>query len=506
MTIFIRVDSGTAIGTGHVIRCLTLAAELRKKDENIIFLCKPHAGNIINFIETSGFKVVTLSEPEFEGGILEGSWIGTSLEADAAECKSIILQNAIKNTIKTDLLIIDHYSIDKTWQTILRPVCDKIFMIDDLANRAHDCDILLDQNFYLNKDERYQNIVPEHCKVFVGPAFALLRPDFFEAKKTYKFSADVKNLLVFFGGVDAAGMTLKMAEILKSYPHIHSHFIVGAANKDKDAIKAIAADRHNYTIYSHISDMASKMSECDAAIGAGGTTLWERACIGLPSLVVSIANNQTKICQDMTVAGHILYAGEAAQLNDRSLEHLTAVFLENGFLRESLYRHSLSLVPGKTDVLMKALVGDVRSVPSVTLRPARIADADTVFAWRNHPDTRRFSGNNAEINHNEHVKWFAKAVGDTNRMLLVAENAGEGVGFLRYDFLPGSTMISIFLNPEQNGKGYGTAILKAGEVYLRESGRDYAPLTAEILPGNHASEKLFTKCGYVKQKTVFNLI
>lgn len=502
MTIFIRVDSGTAIGTGHVIRCLTLAARLREKDENIIFLCKPHAGNIINFIETSGFKVIILSEPEFEGGIVESSWIGTSLEMDAAECRKIMEQI----TEKASLLVIDHYSIDKTWQTILRPVCDKIFMIDDLANRKHDCDILLDQNFYLNKDERYQNLVPDHCKVFAGPAFALLRPDFFEATKNYKFSADVKNLLVFFGGVDAAGMTLKMAEILKDYPHIHSRFIVGAANKDKDKIKALAEQEPYYTIYHHISDMSTKMSECDAAIGAGGTTLWERACIGLPSLIVSIANNQTKICEDMATAGHILYAGEATRLKDASLRHLTAVFLENRFLRESLHRHSVSLIPGKTEALMKALVGGTRNAPSVTLRAARIDDTDTVYEWRNHPDTRRFSGNGEPLNYEDHVKWFAKAVNDTNRMLLVAENAGQGVGFLRYDFLPDSTMISIFLNPEQNGKGYGTAILKTGEIYLQASGRDYAPLVAEILPGNHASEKLFTKCGYVKQKSVFRLV
>lgn len=493
MKIFIRVDSGYAIGTGHVMRCLTLADALghffKDKDPKIVFLSRPHTGNIIEFIQKKGYEVISLSCPEFSGGSDEKSWLGTLQEKDALECLPIVNE--------ADLLIIDHYSIDSIWENIVRSYVQKIFVIDDLANRHHNCDILLDQNFYLDKDIRYQGLIPENCQIFTGPEYALLRPEFFEMAKDYHFSKEVKNILVFFGGVDSTGMTLKTINILKDYDYI-SHIICGTSNNDKNEIKELCASYDNLIFYDNVENMAKMMASCDVAIGAGGTTQWERACIGIPSLVFSIADNQTKICEDMAKMSYILYGGEVKNIQLSSLKIIIQFFIENHFLREALFINNKKLIQNdRLNIINKLFYS------SLTLRRATLEDCDNVYHWRNAPETRKFSNNNDIIPYNNHVGWYKKAIQDENKFLLIALENEKAVGFLRYDFLAETIMTSIYLVPGHNGRGLGISILKAGEEYLKTENKTSVPIVAEILNDNKASEKLFIKMGFQKYKSIY---
>lgn len=330
MKIFVRVDSGHAIGTGHVMRCLTLADALghffKDKDPEIIFLSRPHTGNIIEFIQKKGYEVISLSWPEFSGGKDEKSWLGTLQEKDALECLPII-HNA-------DLLIIDHYSIDSIWENLIRSHVQKIFVIDDLANRHHNCDILLDQNFYLDKDTRYQGLIPEYCQIFTGPEYALLRPEFFEIAKDYSFSRDVKNILVFFGGVDIhhfTDITIKtLYKIMQSY---HNDFsvkvIMGNSNPHYEYLQKKCKEFGFWSI-KHVDNIADYMKWADLSIGAGGTTTWERAKLLLPSVVIAIADNQKRICSDSESLGLVKCAGFYDNFDSNVFENILKNILENG--------------------------------------------------------------------------------------------------------------------------------------------------------------------------------
>lgn len=335
MTFYFRVDSGEAIGSGHVMRCLTLADRIKQTylNRKIFFLSKPHHKNIIEIIKQRGFSVIELSKPEYIGNNDEKSWLGTTSNYDANEVAHI-LKNDV-NTEKT--LIIDHYAIDISWETIVRPYVKKIIVIDDLANRKHDCDVLLDQNFYLDKDTRYKKLVPEHTKLFLGAEYALLRPEFYEYAKNYVFSPDIKNIFVFFGGIDSAGMTLKTIKILRNYPDIHTHVVVSEHCADWQEISQISSETPYFTLYSYVDNMAKLMASCDIAIGAGGTTQWERACIGIPSIVTSIANNQVKACQDLSLKKYIEYADKD------NLAYSIDNFIKNIDLRKEIYNKNNGL-------------------------------------------------------------------------------------------------------------------------------------------------------------------
>ena len=212
--IVIRVDASTKMGIGHVMRCITLAKKLSENNCNITFLCKQHNGHINHFIESSGFKVITLSKPirNIDNESDEKYWLGCHFQDDAEECVQKLL-HAIKIPC-VDLLIIDHYSLDHQWQKILSPYCKKIMVIDDLANRKHCCDILLDQTYGRTKGD-YQNLVPKNCTFLLGKNSILLRDEFaqtrsFAEEKRKKITLKEHKVLISLGGTDPNNLTRKI--------------------------------------------------------------------------------------------------------------------------------------------------------------------------------------------------------------------------------------------------------------------------------------------------------
>ncbi len=184
-------------------------------------------------------------------------------------------------------------------------------VIDDLANRKHNCDIILDQNYYADMKLRYQGLVPKYCNQLLGPEYALLRKEFYVAKKTLrKRSGTIKNILVFFGGSDPSNETGKTLEALIQLKttDLAINVVVGASNPHKDSLKLIC-DINNFNYLCQVSNMAQLMAEADLAIGAGGTTTWERCFLELPSIVIAIAENQVGLCEEAAKAGVITFLG-----------------------------------------------------------------------------------------------------------------------------------------------------------------------------------------------------
>ena len=308
MKVVFRVDSSSQIGSGHLMRCLTLAQRLvKEKNADVLFVMRDLDGNLINLIEDKKYRVVVLTKSKKDEN-LKGyaEWLTVTQEHDAQETIDVVSQEIV------DLLIVDSYAIDITWERIIRPYVKKIMVIDDLANRKHDCDILLDQNFYENKDIRYDGLVPVNCKLFLGPQYAILREEFYEVRKRLKKrDGDIRNILVFFGGVDLTNETKKTLEaIIKlGREDININVIVGQGNPHKEEIKRICDGFSYMQYFCQVNNIAEFMNEADLSIGAGGTTIWERCFLGLPSIVIAVAENQIVGCKDLDEYGAIFYIG-----------------------------------------------------------------------------------------------------------------------------------------------------------------------------------------------------
>lgn len=309
MNAVIRVDSSSQIGSGHLMRCLTLAGQLKKQGADVAFICRDLEGNLTELVKKQGYELYLLPRAE-KDDIFTGyaAWLTVSQQRDSEEILAIIQKFSAVNR-----LVVDSYAIDETWEKLLRPYVQEIFVIDDLANRRHDCDVLLDQNYYLDKEHRYDGLVPESCKLLLGPEHALLREEFYEAKKHLrKRDGSIHNILVFYGGSDLTDETTKAIHALieLTLPGVTADVIVGASNGQKDRIRELCSQHEFLHYHEQVSNMAEFMNNADLMLGAGGTTTWERLFLQLPAIVTAIADNQIKICEDCAKVGLIYYLGQ----------------------------------------------------------------------------------------------------------------------------------------------------------------------------------------------------
>lgn len=310
MRVVFRVDSSLQIGSGHLMRCLTLAERLKKENgADVYFIMRDLSGNLIELVKQKNFSIFKLPQVELDETLAGyAKWLTVTQEQDAAETIA-----RIKVIGKLDVLIVDSYAIDMTWENMLRPYVQKIMVIDDLANRKHDCDILLDQNEYLNKDKRYEYLVPQHCRLLLGPQHAILREEFYEARKKIRVrDGKINNILVFFGGSDVSNETMKALQAISMLDRndIKVNVIVGKSNPNQKEIEKFCDKNNNMHYFCQVDNIAEFMNAADLAIGAGGTITWERCFLGLPAIVVAIAGNQVELTEACASKGILVFLGD----------------------------------------------------------------------------------------------------------------------------------------------------------------------------------------------------
>lgn len=305
MNILIRADASVEIGSGHLMRCLTLADQLRSEGAEVAFICRDLPGGMFDLLHTRGYRFAKLPMAEADKA---------SQQIDAGETLDAAAQLFPGGV---DWLVVDHYRLDAVWERLLRAHSNRLMVIDDLANRPHDCDLLLDQNYYRDSDRRYQGLVPEQCVMLLGPTYVLLRPEFAEARQVLRTrDGSVKRILIFFGGSDSTNQTRKALEGIKlvSKQGIIVDVVVGASNPYRNEIRALAGEMQNVQYHCQVSNMAELIASADIAVGAGGATTWERCLLGLPSLTVVFADNQLQTTLDLEQLGAIEFLGWANQL------------------------------------------------------------------------------------------------------------------------------------------------------------------------------------------------
>jgi len=285
MKVIIRTDASIEIGSGHVMRCLTVAKNLRLNGCEVIFWMQDLPGNLIDYVNREGF--------------------GNIFEAEQA-----------------DLYIIDHYGIDKEWESKIRVFTKKIAVIDDLANRKHDCELLLDQNALPNFESRYDGLVSDTCIKLLGPKYLIMRDEFIDARRLLrKRQEKIENLLVFMGGSDPTNETIKILEALEDFQFKHVDVVVGNGNVFKEQILEICEER-GYYYHCQINYMAKLMQQADFAIGAGGSTTWERCYVGLPSSSTIVASNQREGTEYVEELGLVINLGWHSDVTSETYKQL----------------------------------------------------------------------------------------------------------------------------------------------------------------------------------------
>ena len=331
MNITFRADASLQMGSGHVMRCLTLADALKAQGADCHFISREHPGHLLEVIRQRGYKAnclvaqVQQAQAAIKNIVNEApgpqqepahtAWLGSTWQADAQETAAILA------TLQPDWLVVDHYALDQRWEEALAPYYRKLLVIDDLADRPHRCDLLLDQNLG-RQPQDYAGLVPAQCQLLIGPHFALLRPEF-AALRPYSLQRRqaqpaLRQLLITMGGVDQPNATGQVLQALKTCAlpaDCRITVVMGLTAPWLQNVRELAAQMPWPTeVVVNVNDMAQRMADSDLAIGAAGSTSWERCCLGLPTLMVVLAENQQAGAQALEAAHAARLIGDVSDI------------------------------------------------------------------------------------------------------------------------------------------------------------------------------------------------
>lgn len=398
-----------------------------------------------------------------------------------------------------DLVIVDHYGRDKRFESACRSWAQKILVFDDVPNRHHDCDVLIDPGS-INAHDQYRTYVPSDCRLLLGPAYALLRRQFPAARgaalKRRRAEPGLHRILIFFGtGVPVTTAVHALQAIAQSAIDVAIDVIAASTAPQVKELRTLAEHMpQEVSVHTNVSDMAGLMAAADLAIGAPGSASWERACLGLPSVLAVLADNQRPN------AAALERAGAAIVVEGNDLVSAIATVLRdlvaNPQVRTDMAAKTARLCDGRGPArAMLAVLPVVHSRDGrpVTLRLVCEDDAERLFTWQTHEPTRRYSRNPRIPTWNEHVAWLANALDDVDRWTLMVEHAGEPAGILRMDPRPDDRCheVSILTAPEKYGRGIALAALELSRRFLPGHA-----LRAHVHSENTASHRLFFSAGY----------
>lgn len=308
-----RVDASSVIGTGHLMRCLALARELQACGARCRFISREHPGHGLERVRAQGFEAIGLpmpahgAEPDADGPP-HSAWLGAPWGLDAEQTREALQGR------RSDWLIVDHYGIDARWESALRGSADRLMVIDDLADRSHDADLLLDQNLTTNAEARYRALVPPGCRLRLGPAHVLLRPEF-DGVVPHVHKGAVNRVFVYFGGNDRFNLAGQALAALRRLPQLQADIVLGGDHPHRGAVHAAAAGQTQVQVLDTTDDMLGLMARADLALGVCGMAAWERCAVGLPSLVCINAENQRADSLALQALGAAQCLGDAESLS-----------------------------------------------------------------------------------------------------------------------------------------------------------------------------------------------
>lgn len=470
--VIFRCDAGPVLGGGHVARCLALADAFAGTGWRTAFAVGPGTKEVVPRLSAASAEVRTIDgRPD----TLASAW------PEGA-----------------DLLVVDHYGLDARFEHGCRPWAKRVLAIDDLADREHDADWLVDPTPG-RKAELYRTRVPATCQIAAGARFAPIQPEFLRRREQALARrvqpGPVRRILVSMGTTDPANATMVALEAL-SIAKLGAEIdvVLGAAAPHRAEILRRLPKKAQLSL--DVADMADRLTAADIAIGAGGVSALERCCLGLPTVTIVIADNQRGATAGISHAGAALVLSEGLPSAGAVADAIRR--LADDETRSAMAAAAARLCDGRGIArLLVTLAGSVETEGAeVSLDLAEEEDRSRLLAWQREPGSRRYARNPAVPSDQEHDRWFSKVLSDPDRILCIVRVNGVPCGMLRLDRLQNDKPafeVSILIATTFHGRGLGRAALALA--------RRLAPgarLDAEIHPENIASKKIFAAAGYAR--------
>ena len=496
MAIIIFADASYNIGQGHVTRTLSLAKELRKRGVSVEYFCRPLDGDQISRLRGEGFNVHTPLEPE----MMESGLDKMTVYAEWSNVAPVL--KTVSEKKKIDWAIVDNYSIGVEFEVSLSEFGCRVMAIDDLPNRKHFCDLLLDQNY--NEDQtRYNELIPESCIKLLGCEYSLLRPEFELRRRGMKNrDGEISKILISYGGYDKTGETLKAMMAVAALDGKSMSFIVvlGERNKDINEIQSLSVSDARFALYAHVSHMDELMEEADITLGAGGSTTWERCCLGLPALITVTAENQNDLADMGIRSGAMQVLGRWDEVTSEMITDKIEELIKHPEHLVKMSEKAKGLVDGlgaaKVASTMNSIKEEKMDMQSrLEHRQVVKEDCDLIFEWVNEDMTRKASFNQEEINYENHVKWFEGRVESSLSEILVFTESNQPIGQVRLESDGCNVEIGISIDVSARGKGHSFEMLTIARQHSRRMFTGQ-PIIAHIKHENEKSINAFTRSGF----------
>ena len=486
-TVVFRVDANVKLGIGHLMRCLTLADKLNSNNIECIFILSFSSTDFIYKIKERGHGVKIL---ENESDINRH---------DFDQCATLNFLKSLET--KPVWLVVDHYNIDIAWELSVRPYVLYVLVIDDLADRPHYCDAVVNSNLNIEIDS-YKDLIPVECVKFFGPKYSLLSNQYRQYRDLKgTISPDINSIAIFMGGGDHLNITEHMIDNFFYYfdylkdKKIALHVVISGQHPNKLSIENKCKELSFITLHIDTSKMAQILSNVDLCIGAGGGAALERCCIGVPSIVVTFADNQIHGIDALTKNGAIIFGGDYRKPGWKQLFKNAALQIQDFKIRKAIASKSRQFVDGNGCDRVAAYMEFCIFDP--VFKPINIEDAEILLEWRNQENVRFFSGSTDLIIYGSHIKWLEASLSDSHQILLMLWVGTKRFGHIRYKIKQNIATVSIMVNPLCQNLGIGYLMLENTIPILLSIHQNILHIQAKIHRDNVASLAVFKKAGYV---------
>ena len=482
-----------------------LARSLKRRGCRPVFFCRDHADSLHHQILHGEFECVTLPRRQQSVSVIAPSpyaeWLGCSQQQDASDCLSGLAE---LSDFHASYVVVDHYALDQAWEGCLLSALSraKLLVIDDLADRPHAGDWLVDTGrLHGWSDPAYAQLVDSKCQMLLGPRYSLLSEDYGKARECIVERTDLRRVLVFFGGVDRSNWCSLALKAL-SHPQLEDlqvDVVLGAGAPHVQAIQQCVAKRPGWTLHVGLPTLSKLVASADVALGAAGSHSWERASLGLPAIVVAVVENQVELLTALVGEGLVESpdVDKRSEIVDAFAQFLIGLRLDPEKLRSMSVSAAAIIDCYGVSRVCSAMLG-VNS--PLRLRPALSIDMGLYFWWVNDPDVRRSSLQTGLISFEKHCRWFQARLSSDNALMYVLVDSDDlPVGQIRFERSESErnqALVSFSLDRLARGHGIAGCLLSLGLDAMRHQWGQKMCVVAEVKTENLASVRVFLRAGF----------
>lgn len=474
--LLVRVDAGPEVGTGHAMRCLALAQGWRDGHGDVAFAHAEILPAVEDWLRKEGFESIPLP---VRAGSPEDAKATATLARDRGAAWTVL----------------DGYRFGGDFQKALKAAGTRLLAIDDYGHAGeYTADLVLDQN--AGADASLYTKTRAETRLLLGPRYVLLQRGHRSRQPRDAEAPEIaRRILVTFGGIDARDLSSRVLHGLEAtgLGPLEVRIVVGLGNPHAAQLEAAArASPLRVQLERSPADLVDLMAWADLAVAAAGTTSWELAHLGVPSVLLATADNQRRVAENLAAEGAALDLGWHADATEHRIAEAVRALATDPARRREMTRRGEALVDGDG---ISRVVTELKAA-LVVLRPVTAEDARLLWGWANDPLVRSVSFSTDPIPWDRHVAWLKERLADPATVFFLASGPrSEPFGQIRFNVRGEEAEVSVSLDTKSRGRGYGGALILAGSRKLFASSR-VRTLQAYVKDGNEPSVRAFLKAGY----------